>query len=133
MNAAGYETCARGNDGRDSVAKTGRGEFSKRPQSSSSLQRIGPSEQLRSRICAKKNELRRASPITTYCDESVSNAQSEDTPTSSAPLLAASPVAVAIAMRVPAYEPGPNPPTMRSGLPNLLRQTCSSWKNKPEC
>ena len=79
----------------------------------------GPSINRPSRTRPKKKDSRRASPITQYSRSTVSSAQMEGIPTSFAADAARRPTAVAIAIRTPAYEPGPRPTTIASGASEL--------------
>src|SRR6266496_3025916 len=85
--------------------------------------KIGPSKSLRSRIRAKKNEFLRASPIAQYSRPSDSMAQMEGKPIRRAPEETCKPIAAEMAMRVPAYEPGPRPTRIVSGAPRSEEHT----------
>src|SRR5581483_1046638 len=80
----------------------------------------------------KKNDFLRASPITQYSCASHSMAQIDGKPIRCAPEEACNPIAAEIAMRVPAYEPGPRPTIIVSGPPNFAVIALRFSKNRAE-
>src|ERR1043166_5301938 len=87
--------------------------------SSDSENSVGPSIRLFARIRAKKKDFLRASPITQYSRAPHSIAQIDGKPIRRAPEETCRPTAAEIAMRVPAYEPGPSPTIIASAAPNF--------------
>src|SRR6478735_10602067 len=81
---------------------------------------------------AKKKDFLRASPTAQYSCASHSIAQIEGYPIKRASQESCIPIAAEIAMRVPAYEPGPSPAIIVSGTPNLLRTAWRFSKNAAE-
>jgi hypothetical protein len=71
------------------------------------------------RIRAKKKDFLRAFPITQYSSVLHSIALIDGKPIRRAPKEICNPIAAEIAMRVPAYEPGPSPTTIVSAAPNF--------------
>src|SRR4029453_8373475 len=100
--------------------------------SSSSEKSVGPSITSFLRIRAKKKDFLRASPITQYSCASHSIAQIEGYPIKRASQESCIPMAAEIAMRVPAYEPGPSPTMIVFGAPNSLRAAWRFSKNAAE-
>ena len=101
-------------------------------RNSISLSNVGPSIKSLARTRAKKNDCRRASPTTQYSSSPVSIAQIEGNPMSRAFDAVRKPIAAEIAIRTPAYEPGPNPTTIVSGAPNCFCASARFSKNVPE-
>src|SRR5206468_6912829 len=75
------------------------------------------------------NDFLRASPMVQYSSASHSTAQMEGKPIRRAPEESCNPIAVEMAMRVPAYEPGPSPTIIVSGPPNFF-VTALRFSNK---
>ena len=98
--------------------------------SSSLVNKVGPSTSPFARMRAKKNVFRRASPITQY--SALSIAQIDGKPIRRARDETCNPIAAEIAMRVPAYEPGPSPTTIASGAPNCFVTWSRFSKKAPE-
>src|SRR5262249_3433099 len=119
--ADGKRTTARSNCGSESEVKTGTAISiaSSFAFSSDSEKSVGPSTGLFARISAKKKDFRRASPTTQYSCASHFIAEIEGKPIKPAPEETCNPIAAEIAMRVPAYEPGPSPTIIVSGAPNF--------------
>src|SRR6476620_752740 len=122
MRAKGNEIKGWRNCGSNSEEKTGvaGSTDSSLAFSSSSEKSVGPSITSFLRMCAKKKDFRRASPIAQYSCPSDSIAQIEGYPIKRASQESCIPIAAEIAMRVPAYEPGPSPTVIVSGAPNFL-------------
>src|SRR3954447_10319436 len=125
---------SRRNCGSNSDEKTGVAESTDRSVvlSSSSEKSVGPSINSFLRIRAKKKDFLRASPIAQYSCASDSMAQIEGYPINRASQESCIPIAAEIAMRVPAYEPGPSPTVMVCGAPNFRRTACKLSKNAAE-
>src|SRR4029077_13074199 len=77
--------------------------------SSDAEKSVGPSIRLFLRMRAKKKDFLRASPMTQYSCASQCIAETDGKPIRSAPEETCIPIAAEIAMRVPAYDPGPSP------------------------
>src|SRR5215831_10511886 len=122
MSADGKQITARSNRGSNSEEKIGvvGSSDSSSAFTSSSEKSVGPSITSFLRICAKKKDFLRASPITQYSCASHSIAQIEGDPINRASQESCIPIAAEIAMRVPAYDPGPSPTTILSGGSNFL-------------
>src|SRR5262245_22618360 len=84
------------------------------------------------RIRAKKKDFLRASPITQYSPASHSIAQIEGYPIKRASQESCIPIAAEIAIRVPAYDPGPSPTMIVSGALNFSRMDWRFSKNAAE-
>ena len=80
----------------------------------------------------KKKEFLRASPMTQYSWASDSIAQIEGHPIKCASHENFIPIAAEIAIRVPAYDPGPSPTIIVAGAPNVLFTVCRFSKNFAE-
>src|SRR5262249_8743479 len=81
---------------------------------------------------AKKKDFLRASPITQYSCASHFIAQIDGYPINRAPQESCIPIAAEIAIRVPAYDPGPSPTVIVSGTPNFFRIAWRFSKNAAE-
>jgi len=125
---------ARSKCGSNSEEKTGIAESSDSSValSSRSDSSVGPSITSFFRMRAKKKDFLRASPIAQYSCASDSMAQIEGYPINRASQESSIPIAAEIAMRVPAYEPGPSPTVMVCGAPNFRRTACRLSKKSAE-
>src|SRR4029079_7612225 len=134
MRAEGNEIKGRSNCESNSEERTGvAGSIdSSFVSSSSSEKSVGPSIASFLRIRAKKNDFLRASPIAQYSCALHSIAQIDGYPIKRASQESCIPIAAEIAIRVPAYEPGPSPTMIVSGEPSFLRTACRFSKNAAE-